>query len=144
MLRSLFCICLWLLFLPLTGIAQTLDTIRTPPPIQTVALDTVGIMPSAIDTKGWLLLDKDIQLELDGAVNNIYNFKYDRAEKQFRSLRRRYPSHPMPYFLLGLSTWWKIMPTNFQSTQYDKLFFAYMDTAITKAQRLYDTDNNNY
>ena len=50
----------------------------------------------------------------------------------------------MPYFLLGLSTWWKIMPTNFQTTQYDKTFFAYMDTAITKAQKLFDADNNNY
>jgi hypothetical protein len=50
----------------------------------------------------------------------------------------------MPYFLLGLSTWWKIVPTQFQAQQYDKLFFAYMDTAITKAQVLYDADNNNY
>ena len=144
MLRALFCICWGLLIMPLSGKGQTPDTIRTPPPMKTVALDSVGILPTAIDTKGWLLLDKDIQLELDGAVHNIYNFKYDRAEKQFRSLRRRYPNHPMPYFLLGLSTWWKIMPTNFQSTQYDKPFFAYMDTAITKAQKLYDADNNNY
>ncbi len=144
MLRLLFCICWGLLFLPLLGRAQGSDTIRVPPPMQTVALDTVGVLPSAIDTKGWLLLDKDIQLELDGAVHNIYNFKYDRAEKQFRSLRRRYPNHPMPYFLLGLSSWWKIMPTNFQTLQYDKIFFAYMDTAITKAQRMYDVDNNNY
>jgi len=142
MLRSLFCICLALL--PLLGRAQTPDTIRTLPPMQTVALDTVGILPSAVDTKGWLLLDKDIQLELDGAVHNIYNFKFDRAEKQFRSLRRRYPNHPMPYFLLGLSTWWKIIPTQFQTEQYDKAFFAYMDTAVVKAQNLYDTDNNNY
>ncbi|HEX8349286.1 MAG TPA: tol-pal system protein YbgF [Hymenobacter sp.] len=143
MLRSLFCICLGLL-VPLLGRAQTPDTIRTPAPMQTVALDSVGVLPSAIDTKGWLLLDKDIQLELDGAVFNVYNFKYERAEKQFRSLRRRYPNHPMPYFLLGLSTWWKIVPTQFQAQQYDKLFFAYMDTAITKAQVLYDADNNNY
>ncbi|MFC7670051.1 tol-pal system YbgF family protein [Hymenobacter humi] len=144
MLRSLFCIYLGLLFMPLTSMAQKPDTMRIPPPMQTVALDTVGVLPSAIDTKGWLLLDKDIQIELDGAVHNIYNFKYDRAEKQFRSLRRRYPNHPMPYFLLGLSTWWKIMPTNFQSKQYDKAFLAYMDTAVNKAQKLYDADNNNY
>ena len=144
MLRSPFWVCLGLFLLPLLARAQKPDTLRTPPPIQTVALDTVGILPSAIDTKGWLLLDKDIQTELDGAVHNIYNFKYDKAEKQFRSLRRRYPNHPMPYFLLGLSTWWKIIPTNFQTNQYDKLFFAYMDTAITKAQKLYDADNNNY
>ena len=130
--------------MPLLGNAQTLDTIRTSPSIKTIALDTVGVLPSAIDTKGWLLMDKDIQLELDGAVGNIYNFKYNKAEKQFRSLRRRYPNHPMPYFLLGLSTWWKIMPTNFQTLQYDKVFFAYMDTAVTKAERLYDIDNNNY
>ena len=72
-----------------------MDTTRALPPIQTVALDTVGVMPSSADIKGWLLLDKDIQTELDGAVRNVYNFKYDRAEKQFRSLRRRYPNHPM-------------------------------------------------
>ena len=142
MLRLLFCI--FLSLLPLLSRAQKRDTTQALPAMKTVALDTVGVMPSSADIKGWLLLDKDIQTELDGAVRNVYNFKYARAEKQFRSLRRRYPNHPMPYFLLGLSTWWKIMPTRFQAQQYDKLFYAYMDTAITKAQTLYDADNNNY
>ncbi len=117
------------------------DTTRAMPD---VALDNVQVAPSAVDTKGWLLLNQDIQTELDGAVHNVYNFKFDQADKQFRSLRRRYPSHPMPYFLLGLSTWWRIMPSNTNNDQYDKRFFAYLDTAITKAQRLYDADNNNY
>ncbi|WP_315984808.1 tetratricopeptide repeat protein [Hymenobacter puniceus] len=102
------------------------------------------MLPNAVDTKGWLLLDKDIQTELEGAVQNLYNCKYDRAEKQFRSLRRRYPEHPMPYFLLGLSQWWKIVPTNIKTKQYDKLFFAYMDSSITKAETLYDADKKNY
>lgn len=122
-------------------VPSTADTIRGMPG---VALDSVLVAPSAIDTKGWLLLNKDIQTELDGAVHNVYNFKFDQADKQFRSLRRRYPNHPMPYFLLGLSTWWKIMPSNMNNEQYDKRFFAYLDTTITKAQRLYDADNNNY
>ena len=144
MLRALLCFCLGLLLLPLSGRAQTPDTIRSVPPMRTVALDSVGVMPSAVDTKGWLLLNPDLQTELDGAVHNLYNFKFDKAEKQFRSLRRRYPAHPMPYFLLGLSTWWKIMPSNTNSLQYDKVFFAYLDTAIIKAQRLYDADPANY
>ncbi len=126
------------------GQAQGTDTLRPVPPMRTVEIDNVDVLPAAIDTKGWLLLDKDIQLELEGAVQNLYNFKYDKAEKQFRSLRRRYPQHPMPYFLMGLSTWWKIMPTNFGSKQYDNIFYAYMDTAITKAERLYKTDDKNY
>ena len=109
-----------------------------------MALDSVTVAPQALDTKGWLLLNPDIQTELDGAVHNRYDFKFDKAERQFRSQRRRYPQHPMPYFLLGLSTWWKIMPSNAHSTQYDRVFFAYLDTTIVKAQRIYDTDHQNY
>ncbi|SDY10854.1 tetratricopeptide repeat protein [Hymenobacter psychrophilus] len=109
-----------------------------------VKLENVDVAPAAVDISGWLLLDKDIQTELEGAVYNLYNFKYDKAERQFRSLRRRYPSHPLPYFLLGLSTWWKIVPTNIQTKLYDRQFFAYMDTTITKAEALYKKDNQNY
>ena len=122
------------------------DTTRRLPngqPMRNVELSNVDVLPNT-DTQGWLLLDKDIQLELDGAVQNLYNFKYDKAEKQFRSLRRRYPHHPMPYFLLGLSTWWKIMPTNFQTKQYDKIFYAYMDTANTYSEQLAKADPKNY
>ncbi|UYZ57433.1 tol-pal system protein YbgF [Hymenobacter latericus] len=133
-----------LLALPSAAAAQSADTTKRNAPIRNIQLENVDVAPGAVDTKGWLLLDKDIQLELDGAVRNLYNFKYDKAEKQFRSLRRRYPNHPMPYFLLGLSQWWKIMPTNIQTTLYDRPFFAYMDTAIVKAEKLYEQDNRNY
>ncbi|MDF7813307.1 tol-pal system protein YbgF [Hymenobacter sp. YC55] len=112
--------------------------------MRNITLENVDVAPSIVDTKSWLLLNQDIQIELDGAVHNLYNSKHDQAEKQFRSLRRRYPQHPMPYFLMGLSTWWKIMPSNVTNTIYDKTFFAYMDTAITKGERLYDIDNKNY
>ncbi|MBC6697807.1 tol-pal system protein YbgF [Hymenobacter sp. BT190] len=133
---------LLLLLLPIAVSAQRPDTTRTP--VRNIQTENVDVLPNAVDTKGWLLLDKDIQTELEGAVQNLYNCKYDRAEKQFRSLRRRYPEHPMPYFLLGLSQWWKIVPTNIKTKQYDKLFFAYMDSSITKAETLYDADKKNY
>ena len=77
-------------------------------------------------------------------MHNRYDFKFDKADRQFRSLRRRYPQHPMPYFLLGRSAWWKILPSNAQNTPYNRVFFAYLDTAIVKAQRLYDADQQNY
>ncbi|MBT9393186.1 tol-pal system protein YbgF [Hymenobacter sp. NST-14] len=126
-----------LVLLSLGARAQRPDTTR-------IQLSNVDVAPAAVDISGWLLLDKDIQTELEGAVYNIYNFQHDKAERQFRSLRRRYPNHPMPYFLLGLTTWWKIMPSNITSEQYDKVFLAYMDTAITKGERLYKDDNENY
>ena len=43
----------------------------------------------------------------------------------------------MPYFLLGLTTWWKIMPSNITNEQYDKVFLAYMDTTILVAERMH-------
>ncbi|MBC6609482.1 tol-pal system protein YbgF [Hymenobacter sp. BT507] len=137
---------LLLLLLPLLLHAQQQPdtTSRQEAPIRNIDIENVDILPSAVDIDGWLLLDKDIQTELDGAMHNLYNFKYDKAEKQFRSLRRRYPQHPMPYFLMGLTTWWKIMPNIAQTKQYDNLLFAYMDTAITYATRLYEADNKNY
>jgi hypothetical protein len=104
----------------------------------------VEVAPAAIDTRGWLLMDPDIKLELGGGVANLYNFKFDKAERQFRSLRRRYEQHPLPYFMMGLSAWWKILPTNVTTKQYDKIFFAYMDTATSKAEALYDQDHKNY
>lgn len=112
--------------------------------IKHMVLDSVTITPQAIDTDGWLLLDESIKNELSGAVANLYNFKYERAERQFNSLKRRYPEHPMAYFLLGLSQWWKIVPTNIATTQYDASFFDYMQTAIDKSEALLRKNPNNY
>lgn len=106
-------------------------------------IDSIDVLPQAIETDGWLLLNDEIKNELSGAVDNMYNAKFERAEKQFRSLRRRYKQHPMPYFLLGLSQWWKIVPTNIQTEQYDAPFFAYMDSTILYAEKLYEKNPKN-
>ncbi|MER2996439.1 tetratricopeptide repeat protein [Pontibacter populi] len=131
------------LFLPVLASAQTQETTGDTTAMRQINIGTVDVIPTAVKVKGMLLLNKDVQYELEGAVDNMYNFKFERAEKQFKSLRRRYPEHPLPYFLMGLSQWWKIVPTNIQTHQYDKLFFAYMDTTIEKAEELYDRNENN-
>lgn len=89
-----------------------------------------------------LLSDMTIQMECTEAVDALYNFEFDIAEKQFLWLKQQYPSHPLPYFLMGLSNWWKIMPNDIV-TIYDDDFFAYMDTSITMAEKLYDEDKMN-
>ncbi|GAB3197946.1 tetratricopeptide (TPR) repeat protein [Pontibacter aydingkolensis] len=109
-----------------------------------VTIGSIEVIPEATRVKGMLLLNKDVQYELEGAVDNMYNFKYALAEKQFKSIRRRYPEHPLPYFLMGLSQWWKIVPTNIQTLKYDDLFFSYMDSTIQKAEKMYDQDNKDF
>ncbi len=89
-----------------------------------------------------LLLDMDTQVQATRAVNDMYNFKFEKAEREFGWFKLNHPTHPLPDFLLGLSEWWKIVP-NIDNQQYDTKFLAYMDSAITKAEKLYDADKNN-
>jgi len=94
------------------------------------------------DTTKMLLLDLNVQIEATQAVNDMYNFKFETAEQQFRWLKQKYGWHPLPYFLHGLSTWWKIAPDVDVET-YDDTFYAYMDTSIYLAERLFKADNKN-
>ncbi len=88
------------------------------------------------DTTIILLTDIKIQLECTQALNDLYNFKFQQAEHQFYYLKEKYRWHPLPYFLMGLIAWWKIMP-NTHDTSHDDVFLAYMDSTIIVAENLY-------
>ena len=89
------------------------------------------------DTTIILLSDMQIQVEATQGLNDMYNFNFRRAEGQFRWLRNKYGWHPLPFLLLGMNEWWKIVP-DISNKQYDEKFLAYMDTVIMKAERLYE------
>lgn len=95
------------------------------------------------NTKNWLLLDLNIQVETNEAINNLYNFKFDLAKAKFDTLKREHPNHPIAYFLLGLCEYWKILP-NESNTAYDAAFHNYLDSAIVLAEKMYEDDKKNY
>lgn len=106
--------------------------------LQLVAVFAVQAQkPAKKDTTIILLNDITVQVQCSQALNDLYNFKFDKAEDNFRSLKRQYRWHPLPYFLMGLIEWWKIMP-NTKDTSHDKQFLAYMDSTISIAENLYD------
>lgn len=88
------------------------------------------------DTTIILISDLGVQLHCTQALNDLYNFKFDQAENNFHYLRYKYRWHPLPYFLMGLIEWWKIMP-NTKDTSHDETFLAYMDSTILVAENLY-------
>jgi hypothetical protein len=100
-------------------------------------LDQVGKSQSP-----YLLLDKGLQFRITENVNALYNFDFETAERGFRVMQFQYPDHPLPYFLLGLSTWWKIAP-DIENDKYDDLFIQQMDVVIDKADELLDKDPKN-
>lgn len=102
-----------------------------------VAGPGIGAQPlEKKDTTIILINDLGVQLECTQALNDLYNFKFDKAEAQFRYLRYKYKWHPLPYFFMGMIEWWKIMP-NTKNETYDKTFFAYMDSTILVAENLF-------
>ena len=46
-----------------------------------------------------ILTDIDIQIEATSAINKMYNFEFDDAEKEFKWLVQEYKNHPLPVFL---------------------------------------------
>lgn len=88
------------------------------------------------DTTIILISDLGVQLQCTEALNDLYNFKFDDAEWKFRYLRYKYRWHPLPYFLMGLIEWWKIMP-NTKNQTHDNAFMSYMDSTILVAENLY-------
>ena len=94
------------------------------------------------DSLGILLMDRDVQIDATQAVNDMYNFKFDKAERQFRWLAQDYPDHPLPYFLLGLSQWWRMAP-NIDNTTYDGAFMQYIDQSLDLAHSMYDKNPDN-
>ncbi len=98
--------------------------------------------PAEFDKKyDGLLKHPGVQIESAEAINFMYNYKFYEADKEFRWLKLRYPKHPMPYFLMGMAEWWKIVP-NTDVTDYDDKMIAYMDTTIALAEELYDNSDN--
>ncbi|WP_018473007.1 tetratricopeptide repeat protein [Echinicola pacifica] len=105
---------------------------------QTLPVDTV----TEVKPNGYLLLDKGLQFRITEAVNSMYNFDFETAERGFAVMRYSYPEHPLPYFLMGLAQWWKIVP-DMENKKYDAIFLRFMEETIKKAEVLLDEDSEN-
>ncbi len=92
---------------------------------------------SSSDDQVILIADMQLQIDINQAMNDLYNFKFSQAERQFHWLKQKYAWHPLPYFLEGLSEWWKIMP-DLNDTSHDDKFLAHMDTVIRISERLFE------
>ena len=96
------------------------------------------------DSLGYTILieDKRVQLEVIQAINDLYNFKFKEAEKQFGWIREYHPDHPLADFLMGLSQWWKIVP-NIDNEEHDERMLYYLNETIKKSEGLLKKNKNN-
>mgnify|MGYP001070948679 FL=1 len=111
--------------------------------VTSVGSSQLGAFQNKADSSEYLLLNMALQYEITEAVDNMYNFKFREAEVEFNWMKYNHPDHPLPYFLLGISTWWQMMPNLNKESALGDEFLAYMDTTIAKAEAMYDRDDTN-
>lgn len=88
----------------------------------------------------WAILYRDADSLILLGVNQIYNFEFEEAQKQFQQVQFKYPNHPAGYFLDAMIEWWKIsLDPEFED--YDRTFLKKIDKVIKVCDRILDTND---
>lgn len=90
-----------------------------------------------------LINSPELQYEITEAMDLLYNFKFEKADSIFKTYKTRFSNHPLPYFLLGYSQYWRTQP-NEDSQVYDPAFYAYMDTVVDLSDKMYDKNDKDF
>ncbi|MGQ9643993.1 MAG: tetratricopeptide repeat protein, partial [Ignavibacterium sp.] len=75
-------------------------------------------------------------------IKQIYNIKFDDAEKTFRNLIADYPNHPAGRFFLAMIDWWKIL-LDIENESYDDIFFQKLEDVIFQCDQILKNDPEN-
>jgi len=71
----------------------------------------------------------------------VYNLEFEKAQGEFSSLAKDYPSYPAGIFFLAMIDWWKILMT-IDDESYDDAFIGKMDEVIDLCDSLLDVNEN--
>lgn len=85
--------------------------------------------------------NSDLDSRIDIGIKQIYNIKFNDAEKTFRSVIADYPQYPAGRFFLAMIDWWKILldPDN---ESYDEIFFQKLEDVIYQCDQILDKNPN--
>lgn len=84
----------------------------------------------------------DFESRVELGIKQIYNIKFEDAEKTFRSLIADYPNHPAGRFFLAMIDWWKIL-LDVENESYDEIFFQKLEDVIFQCDKILEKDPDN-
>lgn len=85
--------------------------------------------------------DKPSILIVKEAINKMYNLENDASEKLAGELAKLHPDHPASSFIMALNIYWKEMPINNRSKNFEK-FHYYLQETLDKSTKMLDKDKN--
>jgi tetratricopeptide (TPR) repeat protein len=98
------------------------------------------ILLSSIVSSQWIT-SPDFDAQAQRGINAVYNLEFEKADIEFSSLAKNYPSHPAGKFFLGMIDWWKILMTIDDKSR-DDMFFKKMDDVIELCDSILDSNEN--
>ncbi len=84
----------------------------------------------------------DFESRVELGIKQIYNIKFEDAEKTFRSLIADYPDHPAGRFFLAMIDWWKIL-LDVENESHDEIFFQKLEDVIFQCDKILEKDPDN-
>jgi tetratricopeptide (TPR) repeat protein len=104
------------------------------------ALVTVLMLLRVHAAAQWLP-EPEIDERIQTGIGAIYNLDFDEAAKAFDEVVRIRPDHPVGYFFLAMTEWWRIL-IKLEDESHDKRFFGMLDRVITMCDRRLDSNPN--
>ncbi|MCU7492267.1 MAG: tetratricopeptide repeat protein [Bacteroidota bacterium] len=84
----------------------------------------------------------DFDSRVKNGIRQIYNIKFDEADRTFKEVIADYPKHPAGKFFLAMIDWWKIL-LDLDNESYDDIFFAKLEDVIFQCDQILDKDPSN-
>lgn len=93
-----------------------------------LAPPTVAQLPELIN-------DPQFRPDAKAAVDSIYNFNFDGADKALSDWKKQYPDHPLWMLFEGMQLWWQVL-SDLEDTSHDEQFYQMMKKADYQAGKL--------
>ncbi len=98
------------------------------------------ILFSSVSFSQWIT-SPEFNAQAQRGINAVYDLEFEKAEVEFSSLSKNYPSHPAGKFFLAMIDWWKILMT-IDDESNDDMFIKKMDDVIELCDSLLDVNEN--
>lgn len=74
-------------------------------------------------------------------IDQVYDLRFEDAERSFRELVRLRPGHPAGYFFLAMVDWWRMM-IDLEDERYDDRFVGALDNVIAMCDSMLDVNED--
>lgn len=82
-----------------------------------------------------LINNEQFRPDAKAAVDSVYNFNFEGAQKAIASWKDKYPDHPLWNLFEGIQLWWQVL-SDLQDTSQDEQFYEAMKKIDYQAGKL--------